>query len=456
MRTIIEPFVFKVVEPIPLLDRGQRSAALAAAHLNLFALGSRWVTFDLLTDSGTSAMSAAQWAAMMNADESYAGSDSFRRFERAVSGLTGYEHVIPVHQGRAGERILFGEVGGKGKVVPANSHFDTTRANVEATGALAVDLPVPAAHEPSDEHPFKGNMDLAALEALLEQRARDVPLVLMTVTNNTVGGHPVSLENLRAVAATCARHGVPLWLDAARFAENAWLIRQREPGQGDRSPREIAAEMFSLASGCLMSAKKDAFANIGGFLAMKDGTLAAACRNSLILTEGFPTYGGLAGRDLDAIAVGLDEVLDERYLEYRIRSVAYFAQGLEAAGIRVVKPAGGHAVYLDARATLPHLAPEQLPGQALTCALYESVGIRGVEVGTVMLGRRDPDTGHEHMAPMDLVRLALPRRVYTQSHVDYMIEGAEVMMRTAGEIGGMAITWQPPVLRHFTARFRRT
>jgi tyrosine phenol-lyase len=455
MRTIIEPFIFKVVEPIPLPDRAERCQALCDAHYNLFALQSRSVTFDLLTDSGTSAMSAAQWAAMMNADESYAGSDSFRRFEAAVQTVTGYTHIIPVHQGRAGERILFGEVGGAGKVVPCNSHFDTTRANVEATGAEALDLPVPEAHTPAVYHPFKGNMDLEALEDVLQRRAADVPLVLMTVTNNTVGGQPVSLENLRAVAALCERYGVPMWLDAARFAENAYLIKQREDGQSERTAREIAEEMFSLAAGCLMSAKKDAFANIGGFIAMNDPVLAAAARNSLILTEGFPTYGGLAGRDLDAIAVGLEEVLEERYLEYRIRSVAYFASGLCDAGIPVVTPAGGHAVYLDARAALPHIPPAQLPAQALACALYEEIGIRGVEVGSVMLGRRDPDTEEEILAPMDLVRLALPRRVYTQSHVDYMVEAAAGMMSRAGEIGGLAITWQPEVLRHFTARFRR-
>lgn len=454
MRTIIEPFVFKVVEPIPLLGRAERANALRDAAYNLFALQSRQVTFDLLTDSGTSAMSAAQWAAMMNADESYAGSDSFRRFEAVVSEITGYRHVIPVHQGRAGERILFGEVAGPGKVVPANSHFDTTRANVEATGASALDLPVPAAHQAASDHPFKGNMDLDALEALLAERATDVPLVLMTVTNNSVGGQPVSLENLRAVAALCARYEVPMWLDAARFAENAYLIQQREDGQGERTPREIAKEMFSLAAGCLMSAKKDAFANIGGFIALNDDAVAARSRNNLILTEGFPTYGGLAGRDLDAIAVGLEEVLDERYLAYRIRSVAYFARGLLDAGLPVVTPAGGHAVYLDARAALPHVRPEDLPAQALACALYEHIGIRGVEVGTVMLGRRDED-GTEHLAPLDLVRLALPRRVYTQSHVDYMIEGAGEMASRSSEIQGMAITWQAPVLRHFTARFRR-
>jgi len=456
MKTIIEPFRFKVVEPIPLLEREEREAALREAHLNPFGLRSRSVTFDLLTDSGTSAMSAAQWAAMMNADEAYAGSDSFFRFEQKVQELTGFAHIIPCHQGRAAERIIFGLLGRAGRVFIANTHFDTTRANVEASHATALDLPIDAAWMPEDRHPFKGDLDPAKFEAAIAEHGADaIPMVIMTVTNNAVGGQPVSLANLRQIAGICHAHKIPMWLDAARFAENAFLISQREPGQIGRSPREIAREMFDLADGCMMSAKKDALVNIGGFLAMRDTALAAEARNQLILTEGFPTYGGLAGRDLDAMAVGLDEILDVDYLTYRIRSVAYFAEGLETVGLHTVKPPGGHAVYIDARRTLPHIPPEHYPGQALACALYEAIGIRSVEVGSVMLGHRDPETGQEHLAPMDLVRLALPRRVYTQSHVDYMIEGAAEMMQDAHLIKGLRIVDQAPFLRHFTAHFER-
>jgi tryptophanase len=409
------------------------------------------VLIDLLTDSGTGAMSRDQWAAIQHGDESYAGSPSWFLFLEAVQELFPFPHVIPTHQGRAAERILFGVLGGPGKVVPNNTHFDTTRANVEFTGAEAVDLPIPEGREPRSRHPFKGNVDLGALERLLAERAADVPVVLVTVTNNTGGGQPVSLENLRGVRALCDRFGVPLFLDACRFAENAWFIRMREPGQADRPVPEIVREMASLADGMTMSAKKDPLANIGGWLAMRDGDLAERCRNLLILTEGFPTYGGLAGRDLEAIAQGLRECVDEHYLRYRVRSVEYLAEALLAAGVPIVEPPGGHAVYLDARALLPHVPPLAYPGQSLAVALYLAGGIRACEIGTVMFGRR-PD-GTEEPAAMDLVRLAIPRRVYTQSHIDYVIEVVTAVAERAAELPGYRIVEQPPQLRHFTARF---
>lgn len=449
-KTIIEPFRIKAVEPIRFTTREQRENALAAAHYNLFLLKAEDVLIDLLTDSGTGAMSAAQWAGMMQGDESYAGARSFFRFESAVREITGFRHIIPTHQGRAAERILFSSACKAGEVVPNNTHFDTTRANLEALGVKAVDLRCAEATQPSLIAPFKGNIDLPALERCLAENAGRVPFAMITVTNNSGGGQPVALANLRDAAAICRRHGVPLILDCCRFAENAWFIKQREPGQENRTPFEIAREMFSYADGCTMSAKKDGLVNIGGFLALNDDALAARCRNNLILTEGFPTYGGLAGYDLEALAVGLKEVLDEDYLRYRIRSVEYLGDKLTQAGVPIVQPTGGHAIYIDAKAMLPHLPQEQFPAWALSCALYLEGGVRSVEIGSVMFGRQ-PD-GSEKPSPMELVRLAFPRRVYTQSHVDYLAEVLLHVNSIKSRIRGVKIVEAPELLRHFTAR----
>ena len=435
-----------------MTTRAERQQTLRVAGYNLFALRSEDVLIDLLTDSGTGAMSRDQWAAIQHGDESYAGSPSWFRFLESVQDLFPYRHIIPTHQGRAAEKILFTAVAGPGKTVPNNTHFDTTRANVEFTGADAVDLLIAEGHDPSSRHPFKGNMDIERLDGLLRVHSRSIPVVFVTVTNNSGGGQPVSLANLRAVREVCDRHGVPLFLDACRFAENAWFIREREPGQQDRQVRDIVREMASLADGMTMSAKKDGLANIGGWLAMNDDDLAARCRSLLILTEGFPTYGGLAGRDLEAIAQGLHEVVQHDYLRYRIRSTAYLGDALVAIGVPIVQPPGGHAVYIDARGLLPHLRPLEYPGQALAVALYETGGIRSCEIGTVMFGRR-PD-GSEQPAEMDLVRLAIPRRTYTQSHMDYVIEVCGAVSARAGELPGYRIVDEPPVLRHFTARFK--
>ncbi|HEX6920295.1 MAG TPA: tryptophanase [Actinomycetes bacterium] len=450
-RTIIEPFRIHSVEPLRMTTPQERADAIRAAGFNLFNLRSQDVLIDLLTDSGTGSMSAEQWAGIQRGDESYAGSPSWFRFLESVQDLFPFEHVIPTHQGRAAEKILFTAVGGPGKVVPNNTHFDTTRANVEYTGAAAVDLVIEQGRDPQRWHPFKGDMDLAALDALLAEQADQVPLVMVTVTNNSGGGQPVSLANLRGVREVCDRYGKPLFLDACRFAENAWFIREREEGQGDRQVRDIVREMASLADGMTMSAKKDPLGNIGGWLAMNDEELAAQCRTLLILTEGFPTYGGLAGRDLEALAQGLHEAVDHDYLRYRIRSTAYLGEALVRLGIPVVQPVGGHAVYLDARALLPHLPPLSYPGQSLAVALYELGGVRGCEIGTVMFGRH-PD-GSETPAAMDLVRLAIPRRTYTQSHIDYVIEVCEQVAAKAGDLPGYRIVDEPPSLRHFTARF---
>jgi tryptophanase len=450
-RTIIEPFRIHSVEPIRLTTVEQRDAALETAGFNLFNLHADDVLIDLLTDSGTGAMSRDQWAAIQHGDESYAGSPSWFTFLEGVQALFPFRHVIPTHQGRAAEKILFSVLGGPGRSVPNNTHFDTTRANVEATGAEAVDLVIPEGRDPSFIHPFKGNMDVEALDRFLDAHRGGVPVVFVTVTNNSGGGQPVSLENLRAVRSVCDRHGVPLFIDACRFAENAWFIKLREPGQGDRSIPDIVRDMAALADGMTMSAKKDGLANIGGWLALNDDELAEQCRNLLILTEGFPTYGGLAGRDLEAIAQGLREVVDEDYLRYRIRSTAYLGEALDGAGVPLVKPFGGHAVYLDARALLSHLTPLEYPGQALAIALYREGGIRGCEIGTVMFGRR-PD-GTESPAAMDLVRLAIPRRTYTQSHIDYVIEVVRYVAERARSLKGLRIVEEPPALRHFTARF---
>jgi tryptophanase len=450
-RTIIEPFRIKSVESVKFTHREDREAALAEAGYNVFRLRAEDVLIDLLTDSGTGAMSAAQWGALLQGDESYAGSRSFFRFRDVVQALTGFRHVIPTHQGRAAERILFHTTLKPGMVVPNNNHFDTTRANVEVEDAEARDLVIPEGRVPSVVHPFKGNMDLAALERTLDTEGDRVPLVMVTVTNNTGGGQPVSLENLRGVRALCDRYGKPFFLDACRFAENAYFVKKREEGQAGRTPREIAREMFSLADGCTMSAKKDGLANIGGFLAMNDDEWAERCRNLLILTEGFPTYGGLAGYDLEAVARGLEEVLEEPYLRYRIRSTEYLHERLTAAGVPCIQPAGGHAVYLDARALLPHVPPLQYPGIALANALYVEAGIRGVEIGTVMFGQRPG--GGEKPGPMDLVRLAIPRRVYTQSHVDYVAEAVIGVAGLKEKLRGYRIVKAPAVLRHFTAVF---
>jgi tryptophanase len=452
MHTIIEPFRIKSVEPIEMSTAEQRQEWIAEAGYNLFKLPAQRVLIDLLTDSGTAAMSAAQWAAMMAGDESYAGARSWYRFEDTVRRVFGFPHVVPTHQGRAAERILFSCTVGAGHVVPNNGHFDTTRANIEYLGGKAVDLPCAEAADLTTDSPFKGNLDVQALEKLLIDRADAVPLVMLTVTNNSAGGQPVSMANIRAVAELARRFGKPFYIDACRFAENAWLIKQREPGYADLPVPEIVREMFSYADGCTMSAKKDALVNIGGFLCTRDPSLAAREKDLLILTEGFPTYGGLAGRDLDAIAIGLDEVLAEDYLRYRIISTAYVVDHLHRAGVPVLRPAGGHAVYLDAGRFLPHIPPLEYPGQSLAVELYRHAGIRGVEIGTVMAGR-DPVTHEERPAVHELVRLALPRRVYTQSHMDYVVEATLEVFDHRESLRGYRITDEPPFLRHFSATF---
>jgi tyrosine phenol-lyase len=454
MRTIIEPFKIKSVEPIRMTTAAERETRLREAGYNVFLLRAEDVLIDLLTDSGTAAMSAEQWAAVMRGDESYAGSRSWYRFEAAVRGVFGFRHVLPTHQGRAAERILFSTLCRPGHVVPNNTHFDTTRANVEAAGAEARDLVIAEGRVPSARHPFKGNMDVERLRALIAEVGRErIPLCMLTVTNNSGGGQPVSMANAREVSAVCRAHGIPLYIDACRFAENAYFIKLREEGYGERTPLEIARELFSLADGCTMSAKKDGMANIGGFLATNDDALARQEQNLLILTEGFPTYGGMAGRDLEAIAVGLGEVLDEDYLLYRITSTTYLGEHVSRAGVPIVQPPGGHAIYIDASAFFPQLRAAELPGQALVVELYREAGIRSVEIGTVMFGRRDPATGAETTAPMELVRLAIPRRVYTQSHVDYVVEAILNVWERRAAVGGYRFVEQAPVLRHFTARF---
>lgn len=445
-RTIIEPFKIKMVEPLPMLSRGERDRILKEAGHNMFLVAAKHVTFDFLTDSGTSAMSAAQWGAMMIADESYAGSQSFERFEKVVKGLTGYSHIIPTHQGRAAERLLFGALVKPGMKVPSNNHFDTTRANIEQLGAEAFDLVIAEGRDPANRHPFKGNIDLERLEGFCSEFKGRIPLGMLTITNNTGGGQPVSLENLRGAAATYKKYGIPFILDVCRFAENSYFIKLRETGQNQRNVREIAQETFSLADGCMMSAKKDGLSNIGGFIALKTDSWLHALRSALILTEGFPTYGGLAARDLEAIAVGLEEVLDERYLSYRIAVSQYMGQGLNKIGVPTVQPPGGHAVYIDAKALLPQIPPERFPGQALVCEMYRSEGIRACEVGSVMFGKN---------SAMELVRLAFPRRVYTQSHFDYVLEGFEGISRRKNELKGFKMAFEPPFLRHFTARFEQ-
>jgi tyrosine phenol-lyase len=443
-RTIIEPFRIKSVEPIHWTTREERAQFLRAAFYNLFLLHADDVLIDLLTDSGTGAMSIYQWAAIMEGDESYAGSRSFDQFRLSVQDIFGYKHVIPTHQGRAAERILFSVMCKKGDVVPNNTHFDTTRANIEFVGAEAVDLPIPEGRQPSLRHPFKGNMDVAALENLIQKVGRErMPLVMLTITNNSGGGQPVSMENVQAVSAVCREHTIPLYFDACRFAENSYFIKTRERGYEHKSPKEIAQEMFSYGDGCTMSAKKDGMANIGGFLCTNNDSLAEQEKNLLILTEGYTTYGGLAGRDLEAIAVGLQEALHQDYLEYRIASTAYLGNHIAEQGVPIVQPPGGHAVYIDARAFLPHIAPDHFPAVALANELYLEGGIRSVEIGTLMFGES---------AKMDLVRLAIPRRVYTQSHIDYAVEIILEVWRKRDQIQGLKLVFEAPFLRHFTAR----
>jgi tyrosine phenol-lyase len=454
IKTIIEPFRIKTVEPIRVTTRGEREAKVREAFYNVFFLHAEDVLIDLLTDSGTGAMSSDQWAAVMRGDESYAGSPSYYRFEESVKRLFPFKHIIPTHQGRAAERILFSVMCSAGHVVPNNTHFDTTRANIEYRGARAVDLPCAETREVGEPHPFKGNMDLVALEKLLVQEGRAaVPLVMLTVTNNSGGGQPVSMENVRAVSEMCRRYDVPLYIDACRFAENAYFIKLREPGYVNRAVADIARELMSYADGCTMSAKKDGLANIGGFLATNDEELAQQEKELLMLTEGYPTYGGLAGRDLEAIATGLEEVVHEDYLQYRIVSTEYLGKHIAEEGVPIVQPPGGHAIYIDAGAFLPHLEPLQYPGIALAVELYVEAGIRGVEIGSVMFGNRDPLSGREEPAEQELLRLAIPRRVYTQSHVDYVVEAIIEVWKRREQIGGYRITQEAPFLRHFTARF---
>lgn len=452
MSEIIEPFRIKVVEPIRFTSREERAEILHNNHYNPFLIHADDVLIDLLTDSGTSAMSAQQWGALMVGDESYAGSRSFYRFESVVRDIFGFKHVIPTHQGRAAEKILMSIVGGPGKVIPNNNHFDTTRANIEYTGAEALDLVIDEGKDPANLHPFKGNINLEKLEAALQRKA--CPIGMITITNNAGGGQPVSMANIRAVSELCHRYGVPFFIDACRFAENAFFIKLREPGYSDKSAKDIAQEIFSYADGATMSLKKDGFGNIGGFLAMNDDSLAEQARNLLILTEGFPTYGGLAGRDLEALAQGLEEVLDEHYLEYRLATVRYLSKRLTEIGVKVVQPPGGHAVYVDAKSFYPHLQPTEFPAQALVCELYECGGVRGVEIGSAMFGRCVD--GIEVPADRELVRLAMPRRAYTQAHVNYVGEVFEELFAQRNEARGLKIVKQGPILRHFTAWFERT
>lgn len=447
----IEPYKCKVVEPIPFRSREERKKIIREAGYNLFKVRSEDVTIDLLTDSGTSAMSAAQWGAMMIGDEAYAGSPSFFRFEKAIRDLTAFKHIIPTHQGRAAERILFSILGRAGRTIPNNTHFDTTRANAEYSGAVAADLPSPGAADYASEAPFKGDINLPALRNLIErERAEKIPLVMITVTNNSAGGQPVSMANIRETSQLCRKSGIPFFLDACRFAENSYFIQQREAGYADKSIRDIAREMFSYADGCTMSAKKDALVNIGGFLAMHSDELAEKCRNMLILTEGFPTYGGLAGRDLEAIAQGLLEVVDQDYLENRVQTVAYLGDKLHHNGVPVIRPCGGHAVYIDAKNFLSHIPPQQFPAQALACELYLQAGIRGVEVGSLMFARKNSN-GQDLPAPHEFVRLAIPRRVYSRAQLDYVAEAVIEIHRRRQELRGYRLLYEAPYLRHFTA-----
>ena len=453
MKTIIEPFKIKSIEPIRFTSKEEREAILVSAGYNPFLIHSEDVLIDLLTDSGTSAMSAKQWSGIMDGDEAYAGSKSFYRFESVVNKITGMINIIPTHQGRAAEKILFSIVGGPGKYFPNNSHFDTTRANIEFTGAEADDFLIEIGKHPEIRADFKGNMDIAALERFINEKGKEnIPLCMITITNNSGGGQPVSMQNIKETKEILGKYNIPLFIDACRFAENAYLIKNREKGYKDKSVLEIAQELFSYADGVTMSAKKDGLANIGGFLALRDPNLAMKCRNLLIVTEGFPTYGGLAGRDLEAISQGLEEVLDENYLQYRIRSVEYLGEKLISAGVPIIEPPGGHAIYLDAKRFLPSLTPDKYPGQSIVCELFIEGGIRSVEIGSVMFGKYDKD-GKLVPPPMELVRLAIPRRVYTQSHIDYVAEVVIEVHKRRAKLKGYKIVYEAPVLRHFTARF---
>ena len=455
MKTIIEPFRIKSVEPIYFNTVEERKLILEDAFYNPFLIRSKDVLIDLLTDSGTSAMSSSQWAGIMHGDESYAGSPSFFRFEETIQEITGMPLVIPTHQGRASEKILFSILGGKGKYFLSNTLFDTTRANIEFSGAEGIDLICEEGKYPAIPAPFKGNMDLVALEQIIKEKgAENIPLCIITVTNNSGGGQPVSMQNIRAVKKICTENNIPVFIDACRFAENSYFIKLREEGYSNKPVFEIARELFSYADGCTMSAKKDAFANIGGFLAMRNEELALKCRNLLVITEGFPTYGGLAGRDLEAIAIGLKEVMDENYLQYRIRSIEYLAHKLIAAGVPIMQPAGGHAVYLDAKKFLAHIPVTQYPGQALVGALYLHGGIRSVEIGSLMFGKYD---ANKQLIPaqLELVRLAIPRRVYTQSHIDYVAEVIIEVFNARDKIKGLSIVEEAAMLRHFTAKLKQ-
>lgn len=454
MKTIIEPFKVKTVEPIKFNTPLDRETILKQAGYNPFMIHAEDVIIDLLTDSGTSAMSAKQWSGMMDGDESYAGARSFFRFEKVIKELTGFKNIIPTHQGRAAEKILFSILGGEGKFIPNNTHFDTTRANIEFSGAIAVDLPCTGGRDPDIISDFKGNMDIDALENfIIDKGVKNIPLIMITITNNSNGGQPVSMENIRASRAIADKYGIPLFIDACRFAENAFFIKKREPGYSDKSIKEIAQEIFSYADGCTMSAKKDALVNMGGFLALNNDELALKARNILVVTEGFPTYGGLAGRDLEAIAQGLEEVLDEHYLTYRIRSVEYLGEKLTQAGVPILQPPGGHAIYLNAQKFASHIPPHQYPGQSIVCSLYVIGGIRSSEIGSVMFGKTDKLSGKFIPASMELVRLAIPRRVYTQSHIDYVIEAVIETYNQRQSLKGYRITYEAPLLRHFTAQF---
>ncbi|MCF8260058.1 MAG: tryptophanase [Melioribacteraceae bacterium] len=456
MKTIIEPFRIKSVEPIRFTTREEREKILTDAGFNSFLIHADDVLIDLLTDSGTSAMSAKQWAGIMEGDESYAGSRSFYRFESIVKSITGHEFIIPTHQGRAAEKILFSIVGGEGKFIPNNTHFDTTRANVEFSGAEAVDLLCDVGKKPEVRADFKGNMNVDKLEDFIKKTRREnIPLVMMTITNNSGGGQPVSMQNIKDVKSVCDKYELPFFMDACRFAENAYFIKLREPGYSEKSIPEICREMFSYTDGATMSAKKDALVNIGGFLSINNDDLATKCRNLLIVTEGFPTYGGLAGRDLEAVAQGLEEVMDEHYLEYRIRSTAYLGEKMLVNGIPIIEPPGGHAIYIDAKRFLPHIPQNLFPGQSIVCELYLQGGIRAVEIGSVMFGKYDKKTGEPISPDMELVRLAIPRRVYTQSHIDYVAEVLIDVYKNRNNLRGYKFTYEAPMLRHFTARFEQ-
>ena len=454
MKTIIEPFKIKSVEPIRFTTKEERKKILENAGYNPFLIHADDVLIDLLTDSGTSAMSSDQWAGIMRGDESYAGAKSFYVFEAAVKKITGDEFIIPTHQGRAAEKIIFSILGGPGKYFASNTFFDTTRANIEFTGAEAVDLLVEVGKHPEQRAPFKGNMDVEALEAFIKKTGKEnIPLIVLTITNNSGGGQPVSMQNIREVKAVCKKYDLSLFLDACRFAENAYFIKLREKGYENKSVLEICQEMFLYADGSTMSAKKDALVNIGGWLSLNDDELAMKCRNLLIVTEGFPTYGGLAGRDLEAIAQGLEEIVDEHYLQYRIRSTEYLGEKMLAAGIPIIEPPGGHAIYIDAKRFLPKIPPEQYPGQSIVCEMYIEGGVRAVEIGSVMFGKYD-EKGKLIPAMMELVRLAIPRRVYTQSHIDYVAEVMIEVFKNRDKMKGYAITYEAPMLRHFTAKFK--